>query len=53
MNTPPESETVRLKISEIRERCRKLLEEQETSLELRLEDADEPGRGNDPYNRNG
>jgi hypothetical protein len=50
MNTP-KSETVRLKLSELRERCRELLQEPETPAELSLLDTDEPGKGCDPYNR--
>jgi hypothetical protein len=40
-----------MKLSEIRERCRELLEEQEAMTELELEDTDKPDQGNDPYNR--
>ena len=50
MNTP-KSDTVRMKLPEVRERCRELLEEQETPPELELEDTDNPDKGNDPYNR--
>lgn len=50
MNTP-KSDTVRMKLSEIRERCRELLDEQEASLELEPECTENPDRGNDPYNR--
>ena len=50
MNTP-KSDTVRAALSEIRERCRELLDEQEATSELELEDTDDPDRGSDPYNR--
>jgi hypothetical protein len=50
MNTH-KSETLRMKLSEIRERCRELLEEQEAAPELELEDTDDPDREHDPYNR--
>jgi hypothetical protein len=50
MNTP-KSETVKMRLSEIRERCRELLEDPEDPPELRLEEADEADEGSDPYNR--
>jgi len=50
MNTP-KSETVRLKLSDIRERCKELLDDPDAPPELRLEDADEAEKGSDPYNR--
>ena len=52
MNTP-KSDTVRMKLSEIRERCRELLEEQEATSEPDLEDTEDPDMGSDPYNRLG
>ncbi|HWM28801.1 MAG TPA: hypothetical protein VNQ14_10105 [Woeseiaceae bacterium] len=51
MNTP-KSETVKMKLSEIRERYRDLMPEPGTEpTELKLVDADEPDEGCDPYNR--
>ena len=51
MNTP-KSETVRMKLSEIRERCRELMPEPGTEpTELKLVDSDKPDEGCDPYNR--
>ncbi|MEX2125781.1 MAG: hypothetical protein WD795_17970 [Woeseia sp.] len=50
MNTP-KSETVRMSLSEIRERCRDLMQEAEPTPELKLADADNPEQGCDPYNR--
>jgi hypothetical protein len=49
MNTP-KSDTVRMKLPEILEHCRELLEEQEAVPELELECTDKPDQGNDPYN---
>jgi hypothetical protein len=49
MNTP-KSETVKMRLAEIRERCRELLEDPEAPPELRLEEADESDEGSDPYN---
>jgi len=50
MNTP-KSETVKMRLSEIRERCRELLEDPEAPPELRLEEADDSAEGSEPYNR--
>ena len=51
MNTP-KSETVKMKLSEIRERCRDLMAEPAAEpAELKLVDSDEPDAGCDPYNR--
>jgi len=50
MNTPL-SDTVTLKLLEIQERCRDIIEAPETLSELKLvEDTDEPAKGSDPYN---
>jgi hypothetical protein len=49
MNTP-KSETVKMRLSEIRERCRELLEAPEAPPELRLQETDESATGSDPYN---
>jgi hypothetical protein len=50
MNTP-QSDTVRTALSELRERCRELLDEPEATSGLELEDTDDPDRGSDPCNR--
>ena len=51
MNTP-KSETVKMKLSEIRERCKDLMPEPGAERpELKLVDSDEPDEGCDPYNR--
>lgn len=44
----PKSQTVRMRISDIRDRCRELLEDPELPPSLRLEDADEQEKGSGP-----
>jgi hypothetical protein len=44
----PKSQTVRMRISDIRNRCRELLEDPEFPPSLRLEDADEQEKGSGP-----